>query len=99
LTHPAKSYKALKKEMQTTFKQIGAKIATNQIPDDPLMRIFRKEIRAMVSYPDRGEPHYNAFETACRRLVKACQGNRMDEMRQAFEALQRMKKDCHDRYK
>jgi hypothetical protein len=31
--------------------------------------------------------------------VSACQGNQMDEMRQAFEALKRMKKDCHARYK
>jgi XXXCH domain-containing protein len=96
---PSGSYKALKKEMQTTFKQIGAKITTNQIPNAPLIRTFQKEIRAMVRYPDRGEPHYEAFEAACRRLVSACQGNQMDEMRQAFEALKRMKKDCHARYK
>ena len=98
-THPAGSYKALKKEMQTTFRQIGTKITTNQVPDDPLMRAFQKEIRAMVRYPDRGEPHYNTFEAACRRLVRACQGSQMDELRQAFEALKRMKKDCHARYK
>ncbi|MCB2170101.1 MAG: GAK system XXXCH domain-containing protein [Deltaproteobacteria bacterium] len=98
-THPAGSYRALKKEMQTTFKQIGAKITANQIPDAPLIRTFQKEIRAMVRYPDRGEPHYEAFEAACRRLVGACQNNRMDDMRQAYEALKRMKKDCHARYK
>ncbi len=98
-THPAGSYRTLKKEMQTTFKQIGAKITANQIPDAPLIRTFQKEIRAMVRYPNRGEPHYNAFEAACRRLVGACQGSQIDDMRQAYEALKRMKKDCHARYK
>jgi len=96
---PAGSYKSLKKEMQTTFKQIGAKIAQNQVPDDPLVRTFQKQIRAMVSYPDRGEPHYKAFEAACQRLTEACRGNRPDDVRQAFETLRKMKKDCHARYK
>jgi XXXCH domain-containing protein len=98
-THPAGSYRALKKEMQTTFNQIGAKITANQIPDEQLIRSFQKEVIEMIGYPDRGEPHYEAFEAACRRLVGACQDKQMDDMRQAYEALKRMKKDCHARYK
>jgi XXXCH domain-containing protein len=98
-THPAGSYKALKKEMQTTFKQIGVRIAANQIPGEQLIRTFQKEVIEMIGFPDRGEPHYDAFGAACRRLVEACQGRPMDEMRQAFESLKRLKKDCHARYK
>jgi XXXCH domain-containing protein len=96
---PSGSYKALKKEMQATFKQLGLKIAQNQIPDGQLLHTFQKEVIEMIGFPDRGEPHYDAFEAACRRLVEACQNNQMDEMRQAFEALKKMKKDCHARYK
>jgi len=96
---PAGSYKALKKEMQTTFKQIGVRIAANQIPGEQLIRTFQKEVIEMIGFPDRGEPHYDALGAACRRLVEACQGRRMDEMRQAFESLKRLKKDCHARYK
>lgn len=96
---PSEAYKALKKEMQTTFKQIAARIAANQIPDTPLIGTFQEASRAMVRYPNRGEPHYEAFETACRRLVSACQGNQMNDMRRAFATLKRMKKDCHARYK
>lgn len=96
---PAGSYKALKKEMQTTFKQIGRMIVENRIPGDPLILAFQKEVRAMTRFPDRGEPHYNAFEAGCRHLVAACRGNRIEDVRRAFEALSRMKKDCHTRYK
>ena len=85
--------------MQTTFKRLGAIIAANRIPDDPLIHRFQTEVLEMIRYPDRGEPHYNAFESACQRLVEACQSNRMDAARQAFEDLGRMKKDCHARYK
>jgi len=99
ISDPSGAYKALKKRMQTTFKRLGASIAANRIPDDPLIHAFEAQVLEMIRFPDRGEPHYEAFEAGCRRLVEACQGNRMDDMRQAFEALQRMKKDCHDCYK
>lgn len=93
------AYKALKKRMQATFKRLGAMIADNRTPDDLLIQTFQTEVLEMIRYPDRGEPHYDAFVAACRRLTEACQSNRMDEMRQAFDALSRMKKDCHTRYK
>lgn len=96
---PSGTYKTLKKRMQTTFKRLGAIIAANRIPDDPLIHRFQTEVLEMIRYPDRGEPHYNAFESACQRLVETCQSNRMDAARQAFEDLSRMKKDCHARYK
>ena len=99
LTDPSGDYKALKKRMQANFKRLGVTIAANRIPDDPLIHAFQTEAMKMIRYPDRGEPHYNAFEAACRRLTEACQNNRPGEVRQAFEALIKMKKDCHARYK
>jgi XXXCH domain-containing protein len=99
LPDPSGDYKALKKRMQATFKRLGVTIANNRIPDDPLIHTFQTEVLEMIRYPDRGEPHYDAFAAACRRLVEACQSNRMDIVRPAFEALGRMKKDCHTRYK
>jgi XXXCH domain-containing protein len=95
----SETYKALKKRMQTTFKRLGVTIAANRIPDKPLIHTFETEVLEMIRFPDRGEPHYDAFAAGCRHLVEACRGNRIEDVRCAFEALNRMKKDCHTRYK
>lgn len=96
---PSGAYKALKKRMQATFKRLGVTIAANRIPDDPLIQAFESQVSEMIRFPDRGEPHYDAFQAGCRHLVEACRGNRIEDVRRAFEALNRMKKDCHTRYK
>lgn len=93
------AYKALKKRMQATFKDLGAALSENRLPSEPLIHAFREEVLQMIRYPDRGEPHYEAFEAACRKLTEACRRNRIEEARQAYEALIKMKKDCHTRYK
>lgn len=98
-SEPSTTYKALKKRMQVTFKRLGAVIADNQIPNGPLLLAFQQDALEMIRFPDRGEPHYEAFEAACRRLAEASQNNQPGEVRQAFEVLKRMKKDCHARYK
>lgn len=96
---PSGAYKKLKKRMQATFKRLGVTIAASRIPDDPLIHAFQTEVREMIRFPDRGESHYDAFEAACRRLVEACHSNRIEDVRRAFEALKKIKKDCHARYK
>jgi len=93
------AYKALKKRMQVTFKDLATALSKNQIPSEQLIHIFQEEVAEMIRFPDRGEPHYNAFEAACRHLTEACQNNRPGEVRQAFEVLRKMKKDCHASYK
>jgi len=93
------AYKALKKRMQITFKDLGVAISENRIPSEPLIHTFQEEVAEMIRFPDRGEPHYDAFEAACRQLTGACRSNRIENVLQAFEALIKMKKDCHTRYK
>ena len=92
-------YKALKKRMQATFKEVGRAVSENRIPSQQVIQTFKEDVTAMVGFPDRGEPDYEAFEALCKDLAEACRQKRPDDIRQAFEALNKMKKDCHARYK
>jgi len=93
------AYKTLKKRMQATLKEVGRAVSENRVPSEHVIDTFQKDVSAMIRFPDRGEPHYEAFETLGQRLAEACERNRIEDIRQAFEALNKMKKDCHTRYK
>ena len=95
----SEGYKALKKRMQATFKAVGRAVRENRVPSQQVVQTFQQDVTAMIRFPDRGEPHYDAFEALCQRLADACRQHRIEDIRQAFEALNKMKKDCHARYK
>lgn len=96
---PPGAYKALKKRMQATLKEVGRAVSENRVPSEHVIDTFQKDVSAMIRFPDRGEPHYEAFGALGQRLAKACGQNRIEDIRQVFEALNKMKKDCHARYK
>lgn len=95
----SEGYKTLKKRMQATFKEVGRAVRENRVPSQQVVQTFLQDVTAMIGFPDRGEPHYEAFEALCQSLAEACRQNRIEDIRQTFEALNKMKKDCHARYK
>lgn len=92
-------YKKLKKAMGKKFKSIQTRLKNEVMP--PLVDLddFYRDCLAMTGYPGNGDEYYEQFNATARQMMEAAGSEDISGLRDAVEALGRMKRDCHALYK
>ena len=91
-------YKSLKKRMKKPWKMIRETLALGNLPDRALVEAFVKDSELMVTYPGKGDEFYGAYTVGLERFAAAYEAGDVQAAADAAQALERMKKACHDRY-
>lgn len=92
-------YKHLKKRMKKSFKTVTDSLLADALPPADVVADFLKQSEEMIAWPGYGDEYYDAYDAACRRLRSAFEADDVDACKAAGQALNRLKKECHDRYK
>ncbi len=92
-------YKDLKKRMKKPFKKIRETLSDGKLPPADTVRGFLADSALMVSCKGYGDEYYEAYNVACERFGRAFQAGDLSACWDAADELERLKSDCHDRYK
>lgn len=92
-------YKKIKKQMGKQFKRIIENLLIGVLPDDDVVHSFLNDSRRMTAFPQYGQEYYPVFETACDQFREAFEKRDPEACKNAYQALSRIKKECHERYK
>lgn len=95
------SYKSLKKRMKGDWRAIMAAAEAGRLPDKGVLDAFLADSEMMTTFPgdDMGEEYYDAYNDACRELRAAYKTAEAGIFQDAVAAVDRLKADCHDRFK
>lgn len=95
------SYKKLKKLMGKQSKEIRKVLKEGGEPGSPELLAFCESCMQMITFKgkDRGEEQYPSFEAQAQALRAAVEANDQAAAKEAFLALEGMKRDCHQEYK
>lgn len=91
--------KTLKKRMSKSFKDMLKAMDDGRLPSLDLVASWCKDGDQMVTLLNRGKEHFHSFQGRCSELLEAVEQRQMEAARAAAEALNRMRKECHSRYK
>ena len=92
-------YKTLKKRMKSSFKMIREALESDHMPMAPILESFIRDSELMVSYPGYGDEYYEAYRNLCSHFSEACNRGDLGALKSLTIELNRMKSDCHKRYK
>ncbi len=92
-------YKDLKKRMKVQFKKILESLETGALPPETVMTAFLADSKLMIRYPKYGAEFYGDFDQACTRFREAYEGHDPAGCKAAAQELDRLKTDCHKKYK
>jgi XXXCH domain-containing protein len=92
-------YVSLKKSMKRSFKEIFQSIAKGSLPSGEAVASFTRDAGLMVTFPGRGEEHYNEFRHRCTQLKQAFEKGDLAECRALASELNSMKTECHSDHK
>jgi len=93
------SYSRLKKRMKAYYKELQANVQNNQYPSREIVSVFLKDCQRMTEFSSYGDEYYQIFLQACRDFQKAFDTEELKDMQLAFERIETLKDQCHDRYK
>ncbi len=95
------TYKPLKKRMKSAFKEIGEALEANKLPAQETVNTFIADSHRMLAFTGKkyGEPHYPAFQGACRQMADAYAVQNWVGFKGAYAALNQLMHDCHKEYK
>jgi len=99
VTRPRPKYKSLKKRMKGQFKAIKDATDRGELPGKALVSAFAKDSELMITYPDEGEEYYKPYEAALQKFLIAHAEGNQDAVARAVEDLDKVKVDCHEKYK
>lgn len=85
--------------MKGPWKTILTTTRAGQMPDVASCQAFVEDSRLMISYPGKGDEFYAAYAQELEVFVAALDAGDAAALAQSAEALQRIKEDCHARYK
>jgi len=92
-------YKSLKKRMKGQFKSIYDRLLNDALPDAAVVEAFLADSKLMIAYPDYGDEFYDEYDTLCVGFREAFERGDLAACKTAAQELNRIKKECHDRYK
>ena len=96
----AENYKTLKKRMSKDFKAIVKCCRDQQtLPDASVVKRFCRDSKKMCTYKGKGEPFYDAYQKQIDAFYRGFQATDMEAIQSAVDSLNRVKKQCHDKYK
>ena len=91
--------KTLKKRMSKSFKALLKTLESGRLPALDLVASWCEDADVMVTLLDRGKEHSHSFQGKCHDLLESVEQQRIESAKAAAEALNRMRKECHSRYK
>lgn len=93
-------YSILKKRMAKDFGAIMKScIKEHSLPESILVERFYQDSKAMCNYPEKGEEFYEIYLKETESLSEAFRKSDLKAISVAIATLNRIKKECHDRYK
>jgi XXXCH domain-containing protein len=92
-------YKSLKKRMKGQFKAIYDRLLNDALPDAAVVEAFLADSKLMIAYPGYGDEFYDEYDTLCLGFREAFERGDLAACKTAVQELNRIKKECHDRYK
>ncbi|MFP4033752.1 MAG: GAK system XXXCH domain-containing protein [Desulfococcaceae bacterium] len=92
-------YKSLKKRMKGRFKSIYDRLLNDALPEAAVVEAFLADSKLMIAYPDYGDEFYGEYDTLCVGFREAFERGDLSACKSAVQELNRLKKECHDRYK
>ncbi len=92
-------YKSLKREMARDFRSIKTDLAANRLPKDDVVRRFCDDSTRMVTYPGKGDPHYDSYSRVVVQLKAAFDNRDHAHFKSIIETLTQLRKTCHQKYK
>jgi XXXCH domain-containing protein len=93
------SLKTLKKRMAKSFKTLLKTMDDGRLPTLDVVASWCEDADLMKTLLDRGNEHFDSFQGKCHELLESVKERRIESARAAAEALNRMRKECHSRYK
>ena len=94
-----KDLKTVKKRMGKSFKDFMKKIDDGKLPEPALVASWCEDADLMGSLLEQGQEHLHPFREKCRELLKSVEQRELTSAKEAAAALNRMRKECHSRYK
>lgn len=91
--------KTLKKRMSRSFKAMLNTMDDGRLPALDSVASWCQDAELMVTLLDRGKEHFPSFQGKCRELLESVEKRHLGAAKAAAEALNRMRKECHSRYK
>lgn len=95
----AVKYKDLKKRMKRSFKVVFASLEANVLPPDEAVEAFVRDSGLMVGFPGHGDEQYAAYSAAVETFGAAFAAGDLAATRAACAELDRIKSQCHNRFK
>jgi XXXCH domain-containing protein len=92
-------YKDLKKRMKVQFKKILESLETGALPPETVVTAFLADSKLMIRYPKYGAEFFGDYDQACTRFRQACESHDPAACKAAAQELDRLKSDCHKKYK
>lgn len=93
------TYKKLKKRMKESFKSMMESLMAEALPADAAVMSFLQDSKLMLSFPEKGGEYYDDYDVACTSFAGAFESGNLDACKSAINALDRLRKECHSRYK
>ena len=93
------SFKRLKKKMGGNYRALKAALREESLPESGLAEEFLDQCRRMVAYPGKGDPYFEDFGRAAEALAQALAQEDREAAAAAVAELDRLRKNCHRRFK
>lgn len=93
------AYKDLKKSMKKSYKAIKENLDADALPPADAVSAFLADSERMIRFPGYGDEYYELYRAACFRFKEAHRSADLAACKSARDELERLKSDCHDRYK
>ncbi len=91
--------KNLKKRMSKSFNALLKVMDDGRLPTLDLVVSWCEDANLMVTFLDRGKEHFHSFQSKSHELMESVKQRQIESAKAAATALNRMRKECHSRYK
>jgi XXXCH domain-containing protein len=91
--------KTLKKRMSKSFKDLLKALDDGRLPTTESVARWCQDADLMVTVLELGKEHFQSFQITCHELLESVERQQLESAKAAAAALNRMRKECHDRYK
>ncbi len=92
-------YDDLKDRMKSDFKTLKEAVAATTLPGSKTAERFIRDSRIMCTYPGMGDPYYPEYLSVVDQFAQALAQEDVAAVSTAVTELERLKRECHDRYK
>lgn len=92
-------YKELKKRMKGNFKIILESLETDILPPETAVTAYLADSKLMIKYPKYGAEFFGDYDQTCARFREAYERHDSEACKVAVQELNRLKKECHSKFK